>query len=302
MPDNISRTWQVTLAGFAAIGAASLIIAFAVAGFVTGLVFPALFVGLFAIAAMFDRTLVPPALKNPTRDEWMVFGSVALLIAGTAVAAAFMNTYAWVAIPMAGFLAIHSLYGLNQLNQQYPIAPEPELAPAAPGVHSPPEVIMGDWFETLSKVDIFGMLTPEGLRDVAALGVIRMVREGSALGVEGQRGAHTYVILTGHAQLSAYSRVGRITARVAGPGESLPLASILGDGTLITSIQARSDMTVWEVDSDRLRAFFESRPDVAAQVYCAAATILAERYRSTLRRLTEQSAEAMKSEHFWVNV
>ena len=61
-------------------------------------------------------------------------------------------------------------------------------------------------------------------------------------------------------------------------------------------------MMVWEVSSDRLRAFCATYPEVAAKVYNVTATILAERHRNTLRRLTEQSAEVLTGDQFWANV
>ncbi len=296
---NFSRELQTLLIGLASIGVASLVIAFAVAGFVTGLIIPAFFLILWMGAAALDRRMIPGMFKNPTRDEWTVVMASIVLIAVTAVVAVIADSYVWVAVPLAGALAIQSAYALSHRSDRR--SSQIDLQNRT-GTHSEPHVILGGWFDTLEKVDIFESLSRDELLVVAALGNVRTISDGANLGVEGQKGRLTYVILRGQAELSAYSQIGRITVRMAGPGESLPLASILGDGLLITSVYARSEIIVWEVDSDRLKNFFVDRPDIAAKVYKSAATILAERYRSTLRRLTDQSATVLQGDDFWVNV
>jgi CRP-like cAMP-binding protein len=208
-----------------------------------------------------------------------------------------------VAVPIVGLWASLSLYGVNKLEPETRASRQlARLRNEGLLIPGTADTLVRRWSNMLSQVDIFKELTDEERDQVATLGNVRMVQEGDSLGIEGQEGTSVYVILEGTAQLSANSSVGRITARVAGPGESLPLASILGEGKLITSIDARTDMRVWQVDSAKLRAFFSKNPEIAAKVYYGAATVLAERYRRTLWRLTEQSAGVVKSETFWANV
>jgi CRP-like cAMP-binding protein len=109
-------------------------------------------------------------------------------------------------------------------------------------------------------------------------------------------------VLDGRAHLLADSSAGRLTARIAGPGESLPLAALLGDGRLITTVKASTDMTVWQVNRLVLKEHFRTHCATGAHVYGKAAGILAERYRSTIWRLTQTTADVVKTDGFWANV
>lgn len=157
-------------------------------------------------------------------------------------------------------------------------------------------------YETLATVDIFRGLPDSARLALAQIGEIRDVPEGQVLGSEGEVGEHLYVVLEGRAHLSANSPVGHITARIAGPGESMPLAALLGDGRLITTVQAGTGMTVWQVQRDVLKQHFREDSSTGAHVYRQAAAILAERYRTTMWRLTQSAADVVKGDTFWVNV
>ena len=311
-PGMLGRTLLVA-AGLAWV--AAFFTAVALAGLLVGVVMLGILFGVPLTAAAIGQGRMPWALKQPQRDECYLIGSFAGIAALSVISWLLLPAWAWVAVPIVGLGVAVTLYGFKKLEPSGAESPSDrsdrlrrlrirrsQSRSQDNGYRGATNTLMKDWSVMLSQVDIFKDLTPEEMQEVAALGNVRMVREGESLGIEGQPGEHVYVILDGSAQLSANSSVGRITARMAGPGESMPLASILSEGTLITSIDARTDMRVWQVDSSKLRLFFAKNPEIGSKVYYAAASVLAERYRRTLWRLTEQSAGVAKSESFWANV
>jgi CRP-like cAMP-binding protein len=177
-----------------------------------------------------------------------------------------------------------------------------ELPELAGPVMTPAAELRVGLVEMLRRVDIFAGLPDSDLRELAELGAVRTIPDGEGLGAEGQIGDSIYVVLEGRAQLSANSTIGRLTARMAGPGESFPLAALLGDGRLITSVKAATEMKVWRVDRGTLTEYFDGHCEVASHVYEKAGTILAERYRSTIWRLTRTTADVVKGDAFWANV
>lgn len=151
-------------------------------------------------------------------------------------------------------------------------------------------------------VDILRELTDEERRSIIALGERVHVSEGHLIARGGTAGDAVYVVLQGRAQLSADAKIGNVTVRIAGPGESFPLAALVGDGTLITTVRAMTDMQMWRVDTVRLNLFFSEHPTISAKIYRSAATVLAERYRRTLTQLTGRTEQALRDVDFWVNV
>jgi CRP-like cAMP-binding protein len=84
-----------------------------------------------------------------------------------------------------------------------------------------------------------------------------------------------------------------MTVRIAGPGESFPLASLVGYGMLITSVRAMRDMDVWELDRQPLLDLCHRRPEIGARIFAAAAGVMASRYRDTLKRLTAAADQSV---------
>ncbi|MFW6175147.1 MAG: Crp/Fnr family transcriptional regulator [Chloroflexota bacterium] len=156
--------------------------------------------------------------------------------------------------------------------------------------------------DTLRQVDIFSELPTGELRALAQLGEHVNIQQGTRLGTEGQIGGEVFVILSGQAQLSANSSIGSVTVRVAGPGEIVPFAAMLGEGRLVTTVDAMTDMEAWRLDRSRLRELCQRNPDIGARIYGKAAEVLAERYRVTLTHLTERSEQTLREADFWVNV
>lgn len=117
--------------------------------------------------------------------------------------------------------------------------------------------------------------------------------------MQGGRGEAVYVILKGHVELFVASPSGQLTVRIAGPGESLPLAALLEDGTLITSARAMSDVEVLVLPRFHLLNLCSERPDIGMRLFYAIADILGSRYRSTLQRLTQQMDRVFQESELW---
>lgn len=146
-------------------------------------------------------------------------------------------------------------------------------------------------YETLRNSDMLRALSASQLQDVLAVGTRRTVAEGESLGEAGRLGDKVYVVLRNEAQLTASTGFGPMTVRIAGPGESFPLASLVGYGMLVTSVRAMRDMEVWELDRQQLLHLCQRRPEIGARIFAAAASVMASRYRDTLKRLTETATQ-----------
>jgi CRP-like cAMP-binding protein len=125
---------------------------------------------------------------------------------------------------------------------------------------------------------------------------------GQVLGKAGEPGAHLFILMEGKAQLTAPSAIGEITVRIAGPGESFPLATLTGPGTLITTITALTDARLLAIPRADLLALWRKDPTVGMRMYAAIAEVLANRYRSTLAHLTTSAERALQAAGFWANV
>ena len=79
--------------------------------------------------------------------------------------------------------------------------------------------------EMLREIDIFRHLSAAQIERVASIGRYLDVPAGKVLAEAGEPGNVLLVIMEGQAQLTAHSAIGEITVRIAGPGESFPLAA-----------------------------------------------------------------------------
>jgi len=154
----------------------------------------------------------------------------------------------------------------------------------------------------LRSSDLFGRLSPMNMEMLATLGTIMRISEGSNLGKAGEAGAHLFLILEGRVQLSAPSALGELTVRIAGPGESFPLAALVGSGTLITSAVAMTDMEVLAIPRDQLLELCSMHPEIGMAMYSGISQVMAERYRKTLAKLTGSLEPALRAADFWINL
>ena len=152
------------------------------------------------------------------------------------------------------------------------------------------------------NVDILSDLTTSQVARVTSLGCPIDISAGWNLGVGGDPADHVYIIMEGKAELWARSGIGPLTLRQVGPGESFPLATLVGSEVLITSATAVTDMRVLAVPRIVLLSLFEQEPEIGMKIYRAIASVLAKRYRLTLEHLTASAQSALKAADFWVNV
>jgi CRP-like cAMP-binding protein/nucleotide-binding universal stress UspA family protein len=145
-----------------------------------------------------------------------------------------------------------------------------------------------------SSVDLFARLSADQIARIVALGREVNIEEGRSLGEGNEAGQSLYVIISGEAHLTAHAEVGEIAVRLAGPGESFPLAALLGEGALITSGRALSDMTVLQVPRSTFLDLCAHDNALGMGVYANAAQLFANRYSSTLTQLGISAAREMR--------
>lgn len=150
----------------------------------------------------------------------------------------------------------------------------------------------------LRETDLFRGLSDARLDCVAALAQLVQVKTGQVLGRSGELSDHLFVILEGDAQLYTRTPVGDVTVRIIGPEELFPLASLVGEGTQITSSVAMTDMELLAIPRAALVSLCSRDPDIAMQVYSAVAATFAERYRNTLAHLSINAERVLRGADF----
>ncbi len=156
--------------------------------------------------------------------------------------------------------------------------------------------------DVLRRVDLFRELTDEQIEEVALLGQPMEINAGQALVQAGEAGNLLFVVIRGFAQLTARSGIGEIPVRAAGPGNSFPLAALVGSGTLITSAEAMTDMTLLALPRGQLLSLCRRDPAIGMGIYAAIADVLGDRYRKTLAHLTSSAEQVLRQADFFTNV
>lgn len=152
----------------------------------------------------------------------------------------------------------------------------------------------------LAACQLFRTLTSQQRDSIWAAGETENVTQDQVLAKEGTLGLKLYVILSGEAQLSAPSAVGHIPVRVAKPGDTFPLASLLGADALITTAKAMTSMKVLSIPTADLIKICVDDAEIGAVVFREAAKVFADRYSDTLRHLARAvEREADPGEKRW---
>ena len=138
---------------------------------------------------------------------------------------------------------------------------------------------------TLEQIDIFSDLFPHQVEKVVSLGQRVQISAGETLGKGGEQGANLFVIIEGEADLYARSEIGEIAVRIAGPGETFPLAALLASGTLITSGEALTDMELLTIPRAALLELCVRDTQIGMGIYSAIGRLFAQRYSATLSQL-----------------
>ncbi len=239
-----------------------------------------------------EHVVAAPVRARRPRLGWVdvaVLAGVAALIAAEA-AAAIGGLGPIVAIVALGYaLVLGLVYWLYRH-----AAPAPTEVSVAAGAEARAPVAR--------RAEIFAGLSDWQAARVISLGRLVQVPAGEALARAGEPGDQFFIIIRGQAQLSAHSRLGEITVRIAGPGESFPLAVLIGPGTMITSARAMTDMEVLAIPRSRLLALFSQEPEIGMHIYAAVAEVLGNRYRRTLAHLTHSAEQVLKEADFFVGL
>ncbi len=149
--------------------------------------------------------------------------------------------------------------------------------------------------ELLKQVDVFGDLTEKQIEMIASLARESYFREGDVIAKAGEPADDLIVVLAGEAQLSAESGVGDITVRIAGFGDSFPLAGLVTTGESVTSAWAVTDMDVLSIPCIQFTDLCSKNPDIGYQVYQNIADVFVRRYSKTLAHLTLSAEKALEA-------
>ena len=147
----------------------------------------------------------------------------------------------------------------------------------------------------LGDVDVFRGLSASQLETIASLALELHVPEGEALGAVEQKAENLLIVLEGEARLTAESASGEITVRIAGPGESFPLASLVGSGLSVTSGKALTDMEFLAIPCAELIELCQNNAEIGSVVYKNIAESFVARYRNTLANLTLSADRALEA-------
>ncbi len=150
----------------------------------------------------------------------------------------------------------------------------------------------------LRECDFFKGLCDARLGQVAALAERVQVTAGQVLGRSGEVGDRLFLVISGDAQLCARTTVGEVTVRIIGPEEVFPLASLVGEGTQITSSVAVTDMELLAIPRSALMALCARDSEFAVEVYAAVAKTFAGRYRNTLAHLSLNAERVLRGADF----
>ena len=138
---------------------------------------------------------------------------------------------------------------------------------------------------TLEQIDIFSDLFPHQVEQVVSLGQRVQISVGETLGKGGEQAENLFVIIEGAVDLYAHSEIGEISVRIAGPGETFPLAALLGSGTLITSGVALTDLELLTIPRAPLLDLCSTDTRIGMGIYSAIGRLFAQRYSVTLSQL-----------------
>ena len=137
----------------------------------------------------------------------------------------------------------------------------------------------------LSDISPFTGLSDEQLALVASLVERAPASAGDVLGKSGDVCDYLYMVMHGEAQLSVSSSAGELTVRIAGPGESFPLSSLIGSGTSITSATALTNMELLVIPRRLLARLCTENPELGSKIYMNISELVATRYARTLEQL-----------------
>jgi hypothetical protein len=155
---------------------------------------------------------------------------------------------------------------------------------------------------TMGEADIFRGLADRDINKLVSLVRLTHVSEGQILGKAGELSDSLFIIVEGEVQLSAPSALGDITVRIAGSGQSWPLAGLVGSGTLVSSGKALTDMKLLVIPISEMDALCSQEPSIGLRVYRNIADVFVDRYGKTLGRFAFGAEKATENAEFLANI
>lgn len=117
----------------------------------------------------------------------------------------------------------------------------------------------------LARSDLFGVLTAEELRTVAAAAQRRLIGPGVAVIREGEAGQSLFIIVEGVLEV-AFVRDRPDLARQLGPGELFGEYSLLTGAPRSATVTARTRSVLYEIEKAALLPVLERNPEVAQAI------------------------------------
>ena len=142
--------------------------------------------------------------------------------------------------------------------------------------------------EALRQIDLFDGLPDEDLQKYAGLMQVEDRKKDEFLIVEGQKGNHIYIILSGELEVSVYLSPQNEMKRVAkiGGGHVLGELALLGMERRSASVRVLRDCRYLSVGADAISALFVDDQALGFRFMTRLASILAGRMVSTTKSLS----------------
>ncbi len=131
------------------------------------------------------------------------------------------------------------------------------------------DIIPSDEADSLSRIPLFGRLTPEELEQLAAEVDQVKFDPDEIIFNEQDKGDALYVVEAGSVRIWVLDEdVEPVTLKELGPGEFFGELAVLDRGPRSTNATAIGETTLHRLSSDDFQAFLMKHPDVAIDVIC----------------------------------
>jgi CRP-like cAMP-binding protein len=144
----------------------------------------------------------------------------------------------------------------------------------------------------LARVPVFATLSPEDLRQVAAVAVPRQYEAGQVVFREGDSSDTCYIVRDGHARAIREHFDGRsITLANFGPGEIFGELAMFDDEQRSATVEALDELEAIAILGRDMRRIMRDHPDIAVKLVVS----LGRRLRETNEQLARRSFQTVQS-------
>lgn len=165
--------------------------------------------------------------------------------------------------------AIYYAFKRDNISIPYPIQVEYSGGDVAPPGPDPGAIDAAE--ALLAGTDLFGLLTPEGRRALAADSLARPFGTGEAIVRQGDAGGSAFVVAEGRVRVSLDP--GDVQLAVLERGDYFGEMSLLTGDPRAASVRALGDCTVLEITSEAFRTFVLQHPALVDRI----GTVVADR-------------------------